>query len=129
MGVPFSSSAKSAVTRRKVALIESKVVGTDLQPFDDAGRERHHRVSGRNESHQGRPFAAPGFQAGQADGADSEGMKVGDQELAVAQVDPRRLDRPGHQFSLVLEVVAVVGGETRAVGENEGSLAASARPA
>ena len=102
---------------------------TDLQPINDARRERHRRFAVRDKPHQGRPLASPGFQPGQADGANGEGVKVRDKQLAVAQIDPRRLDGPRHQFSLVLEVVTVVGGETRAVGEDEGSLAASTRPA
>ena len=45
---------------------------------------------------------------------------------------PKRTFTPfgtGHQFSLVLEVVTIVSGEPRAVGEDEGPLAASTRPA
>ena len=49
-----------------------------LQPFDDAGRERHCRFAVRDKPHQGRPFATSGFQSGQADGADGKGMKVRD---------------------------------------------------
>ena len=129
LDVPFSSPGEVGDHAPEGRLDGIKSCRTDLQPFDDAGRERHRRIAVHHKPHQGRPFATPGFQPGKADGADGEGMKVRDQQLVVAEIDPRRLNGPGHQFSLVLEVVTIVGRKSRAVCEDEGSLATSTRPA
>ena len=103
----------------------SVVCGCDLEPLADARRERHVDVVVHNQAHERWLRATLWFQAGEADLADGEGIEVGKQQFAVAEVEPWGLDRARDQFGLVLEVMAVMRGVAGAVSEDERALAAA----
>src|ERR1035438_4597001 len=97
----------------------SVVCGCDLEPLADARTEWHGGGVLHDEANERWLRAALRFKAGEADLANGEGVEVGKQKFAVAEVKPWGLDRPRDQFGLVLEVMAVVRGGAGAVCEDE----------
>ena len=62
---------------------------------------------------------------GKSDFADGEGIQMRQEQFAIAEVEPWRLNRTGDQLGLLLEVVPVVRRVAGAVGEDQGALSAS----
>ena len=112
-------AAKACLDRRE------RTIG-DLQALADARSERHQGGIDVHQRLERRLAAAVGIEAWKADFRDRQGVQVSQQEFAVKQVEPRRLDGTGHQVRLLLEKMAVVRRKAGAVGEDEGPLAAAA---
>jgi hypothetical protein len=80
----------------------------NLQPFANCKGQGHARGVHVHEAFQSRLLAGFAVEAGQADFGDGEGIEVGEQELAVQEVEPGRLHGSRHEPGLLVEKVAVV---------------------
>src|SRR6185437_14796697 len=68
-----------------------------------------------------------GFKPRQANLANGKRIKVCEEKLAIAKVEPRGLNHSRDQLGLVLEVVSVMWGITRAVRKDKRTLPATPR--
>jgi hypothetical protein len=101
--------------------------GRNSQALADPRRQGHIAVVVDHEAHQRWSFVTMSFKSGQADFADGEGVEVGQEQFAIAQIEPRCLDRTGDERALLVEVVPVMRGVAGAVGEYQCALSAPSR--